>query len=543
MHDLIAALPPAINEPVKSYAPGTPERAEVKAALARVASEIIEIPLVIGGQRIYTGRLIDVVMPHNHKHVIARFHAADAGHAEQAVAAALAARRQWADMRWEARAAIFMKAAELLAGPWRARINATTMHGQSKTVHQAEIDAACELIDFWRIGVAQAQSLYQMQPLQAPGMWNLMELRPLEGFVFALTPFNFTAIAGNLPSGPALMGNTVVWKPSEAQMLAAWETYQLLEEAGLPPGVINFLPGFGHELAPTLIDHPEFAALHFTGSTEVFRNLWKRAATNLDRYRNFPRIVGETGGKDFILAHASADPQALIAAIIRGGYEFQGQKCSAPSRLYIAQSVWNRIEGDLIDQINAIRVGAVDDFSNFMGAVIKESAFTKHRAAIEEARATPTMRVMAGGQCNSETGWFVRPTLLLTADPHVRHMREEFFGPLVTAHVYPDAAWDEVLPLVDQTSPYALTGAVFARDRAVMMQAAQELRHAAGNFYFNDKPTGAIVGQQPFGGARGSGTDDKAGSALNLLRFCAPRTLKEMFVPPTDYRYPFLREA
>jgi 1-pyrroline-5-carboxylate dehydrogenase len=515
----------------------------MKDALAKVASEIIEIPCVIGGQRYTTGRFMDVVMPHSHRHVIARFHCADAGLAEQAINAALAARRAWADMRWEARAAIFLKAADLLAGPWRARITACTMHGQSKTAHQAEIDAACELIDFWRVGVSQAHSLYQMQPMSSPGMWNMLELRPLEGFVFALTPFNFTAIAANLPSVPALMGNTVVWKPAESQTLAAWETFQLLEEAGLPPGVINFLPGLGHELSPIMLDHPELAALHFTGSTDVFRHLWKHTSNNLERYKNYPRLIGETGGKDFIVAHSSADPKALTAAIIRGGFEYQGQKCSAASRIYVAQSVWHQMRDDLVVQIEGISVGRVDDFRNFMGAVIKQAAFDRHKAAIAEARETHGMSVIAGGQTDDKEGWFVRPTLLTTDDPGVRHMRDEFFGPIVTAHVFPDDAWDDVLPIVDQTSAYALTGAVFARDRAVLMQAAQELRHAAGNFYFNDKPTGAVVGQQPFGGARASGTDDKAGSAFNLLRFCAPRTLKETFVPATDYRYPFMRES
>jgi 1-pyrroline-5-carboxylate dehydrogenase len=369
-----------------------------------------------------------------------------------------------------------------------------------------------------------------------------MELRPLEGFTFALTPFNFTAIAANLPTAPALMGNTVVWKPSESQMLAAWETFLLLEEAGLPPGVINFLPGHGHELAPVLVDHPDFAGLHFTGSTEIFRSLWQRAAGNLGRYRSFPRLVGETGGKDFILAHPSADPRAVATAIVRGGYEYQGQKCSAASRVYVARSVWAAMKDELVGTIESLKVGDVGDFSNFMGAVIKQAAFDRHAAAIAEARGTAGMAVAAGGQTDDRDGWFVRPTLLTTDDPMVRHMRDEFFGPIVTLHVYPDHAWDDTLRLVDQTSPYALTGAVFARERAAIVEASAALRHAAGNFYINDKPTGAVVGQQPFGGARASGTDDKAGSPLNLLRFTAARTIKETFVPPTDHRYPFLGE-
>jgi 1-pyrroline-5-carboxylate dehydrogenase len=542
MHDASAVVPTPVNEPVLGYAPGSPERTGLKAALHQVEREVIEIPCVIGGQRVTTGRLMDVVMPHRHRHVIARFHLADAELAERAILAALDARRDWAAMRWEARAAIFLKAAELLAGPWRARINAATMAGQSKTCHQAEIDAACELIDFWRFNVGFAADLYGMQPRSSPGVWNAMELRPLEGFTFALTPFNFTAIAGNLPTAPALMGNTVVWKPSESQMLAAWETFLLLEEAGLPPGVINFLPGHGHELAPVLVDHPDFAGLHFTGSTEIFRSLWQRAAGNLGRYRSFPRLVGETGGKDFILAHPSADPRAVATAIVRGGYEYQGQKCSAASRVYVARSVWAAMKDELVGTIESLKVGDVGDFSNFMGAVIKQAAFDRHAAAIAEARGTAGMAVAAGGQTDDRDGWFVRPTLLTTADPMVRHMRDEFFGPIVTLHVYPDHAWDDTLRLVDQTSPYALTGAVFARERAAIVEASAALRHAAGNFYINDKPTGAVVGQQPFGGARASGTDDKAGSPLNLLRFTAARTIKETFVPPTDHRYPFLGE-
>lgn len=543
MLDAVVSVPAAKNEPTQDYAPGSPERDRLKMALSRVAGEIVEIPCVIGGERVTTGRLVDVVMPHRHRHVIARFHCADADLAQRAVAAALDARREWATMRWEARAAVFLKAAELLAGPWRARINAATMHGQSKTAHQAEIDAACELIDFWRFGAAQAQQLYGMQPISGAGVWNMVELRPLEGFVAALTPFNFTAIAGNLPSVPALMGNSVVWKPAESQMLAAWETFQLLEEAGLPPGVINFLPGAGQELMPPLLDHPEFAGLTFTGSTEVFRSLWKRIAGNLERYRSYPRLVGETGGKDFILAHPSADPRAVATAIIRGGFEYQGQKCSAASRVYLARSVWNAMKDELVATTEAIKQGDVSDFSNFMGAVIKQAAFDRHVAAIAEAKATRGMSLLAGGGTDDREGWFVRPTLLLTEDPSVRHMRDEFFGPIVTVHVYPDHAWSEVLPLVDQTSPYALTGAVFARDRSAIVEATAALRNAAGNFYINDKPTGAVVGQQPFGGARASGTDDKAGSALNLLRFVAPRTIKETFVPATDYRYPFLSES
>jgi 1-pyrroline-5-carboxylate dehydrogenase len=542
MHDAIVSIPDPVNEPVKDYAPGSPERAKLKAALAAIEKEVVEIPCVVGGQRVMTGKIREVTMPHRHKHVVARFHAATDDVAERAILAALDARREWSAMRWEARAAVLLKASELLATTWRARMNAATMHGQSKTAHQAEIDAACELIDFWRYNVKFAQQLYSDQPRSTSAAWNMMELRPLEGFIFALTPFNFTAIAGNLPTAPALMGNTVVWKPAETQLLAAWQIVQLLEEAGMPPGVINFIPGLAHGSTNLLLDHPELAGIHFTGSTDVFRMMWKRCADNLDRYRGYPRLVGETGGKDFILAHPSADPLALATAIVRGGFEYQGQKCSAASRVYVAKSVWDRAKEPLVEAIKTLKVGDVSDFSNFMGAVIKQGAFEKHKAAIAEARETAGMSVLAGGNCNDKTGWFVEPTVLLTENPMVRHMRDEFFGPIVTLHVYPDHAWQDTLRLVDRTSPYALTGAIFARERSAIVEATSALRDAAGNFYINDKPTGAVVGQQPFGGARASGTDDKAGSPLNLLRFVAPRTIKETFVPPTDHRYPFLDE-
>jgi len=543
MHDAIVSVPDPVNEPTLSYAPGSPERARLKAALAAIETQVVEIPCVVGGQRVFTGKIREVVMPHRHKHVVARFHAATDDLAERAILAALDARREWSAMRWEARAAVLLRAAELLATTWRARMNAATMHGQSKTAHQAEIDAACEMIDFWRFNVSFAQDLYRMQPKSGSGVWNMTELRPLEGFVFALTPFNFTAIAGNLPMAPALMGNTVVWKPAEAQLLAAWEIYQLLEEAGLPPGVVNFIPGLPHASTNVVLDHPALAGIHFTGSTDVFRMMWKRVGENLERYKTYPRLVGETGGKDFILAHPSADPACLATAMVRGAFEYQGQKCSAASRAYIAKSVWDRMKDNVVDTIKTLKVGDVSDFSNFMGAVIKQTAFEKHQQAIAEARETAGMRVVAGGGCDGREGWFVQPTLITTDDPMVRHMREEFFGPILTVHVYPDNAWKQTLELVDRTSPYALTGAVFSRDRAAIVEATTALRDAAGNFYINDKPTGAVVGQQPFGGARASGTDDKAGSPLNLLRFVAPRTIKETFVPPTDHRYPFLDEA
>jgi 1-pyrroline-5-carboxylate dehydrogenase len=542
MNDAIVTVPDPVNEAMFTYAPGSGERTRLKAALAEIEREVVEIPCVVGGKRIRTGKTRDVTMPHRHKHVIARFHVATEEVAQQAIAAALEARAQWSALPWSARSAVVLRAAELLAGPHRMRVNAATMHGQSKTCHQAEIDAACELIDFWRFNVKFAQDLYRVQPVSAPGMWNMTELRPLEGFVFALTPFNFTAIGGNLPVAPALMGNTVVWKPAEAQVLAAWRTFQILDEAGLPPGVINFIPGLAHDKTNLILDHEDLAGIHFTGSTDVFRMMWKRVADNIDRYRTYPRLVGETGGKDFILAHPSANPAALATAIVRGGYEYQGQKCSAASRVYVAQSVWDAMKDQLVDTIHSLKVGDVSDFSNFMGAVIKKTAFDKHTQAIAEARETRGMKVLAGGKTDDREGYFVHPTLLQTEDPKVRHMREEFFGPIVTLHVYPDAAWHDTLRLVDTTSPYALTGAVFANDRAAIVEASNALRHAAGNFYINDKPTGAVVGQQPFGGARASGTDDKAGSALNLLRWTAARTIKETFVPPTDHRYPFLGE-
>jgi 1-pyrroline-5-carboxylate dehydrogenase len=543
MHDAIVQVPDPVNEPVFQYGPGSPERQRLKAALGEVEREVVEIPCVVGGQRLETGNMRDVVMPHRHAHVIARFHAAGPDEAERAVAAALEARREWAAMRWESRAAVLLRAAELLSGPWRMRLNAATMHGQSKTCQQSELDAACELIDFWRFNAKYAQELYAMQPRNSPGMWNMSELRPLEGFLFAITPFNFTAIGGNLPTACALMGNTVVWKPSDAQVLSAWRTFQLLEEAGLPPGVINFIPGLAHDQTHVVLDRPELAGIHFTGSTDVFRTLWQRVALNLPRYRNYPRLVGETGGKDFLLAHPSADPQAVATAVVRAGYEYQGQKCSAASRVYVAQSVWTAMKQQLCDTVASLQVGDVADFSNFCGAVIKKSAFDNHVAAIAEARQTRGMAVVAGGGSDDREGYFVRPTLLTTDDPSVRHMREEFFGPIVTLHVYPDAAWDETLELVDRTSPFALTGAVFARDRSAIVRATSALRDAAGNFYINDKPTGAVVGQQPFGGTRASGTDDKAGSPLNLLRWCSARTIKETFVPATNYRYPYLDEA
>ena len=531
------------NEPVKSYAPGTPEREELRLRLQQMQSEPIEAPLVIGGEEVRTSETFETVMPHDKDHVLATVHKGDARHVEQAIKAAAEAWEDWHRTPWEDRAAVFLRAAELLAGPWRSTLNAATMLGQSKTAHQAEIDAACELIDFLRFNVEFASRLYADQPESGPGVWNQMELRPLEGFVLALTPFNFTAIAGNLPSAPALMGNTVLWKPAESQMLGAHYIQSVFEEAGVPPGVINFLPGSGAELVPLALDRPDFAGLHFTGSTDVFRDIWRRTGENLPRYKNYPRIVGETGGKDFILAHPSADgdADALVTAIVRGAFEYQGQKCSAASRVYVPESVWRRIEAPLCDTISSLRMGDVRDFKNFMGAVIKQSAFDKHVAAIAAARTAGAARVLVGGETDGKKGWFVRPTLIRAEQPGYRTMQEELFGPIVSLYVYPDSKWKETLALVDSTSAYALTGAVFARDRRAIEEAKAELRHAAGNFYINDKPTGAVVGQQPFGGSRASGTNDKAGSPLNLLRWVSARTIKETFVPPTDYRYPFMK--
>ena len=542
MENAISQVPEPYNEPVRPYAPGDPERASLKAALSKIAGETIEIPCIIGGERVDTGRLEPVVMPHDHGHVLAHFHCAGPAEVERAARAAADAKREWEAMPWEARTAVLMRAAELLSTTWRDTINAATMLGQSKTCHQAEIDAACELIDFWRFNASYAAELYTQQPRSVPGCWNRMELRPLEGFVFALTPFNFTAIAGNLPTAPALLGNTAIWKPAETQTLSAYYTFLLLEEAGFPPGVINFLPGFGQEIAPPAIDHPDFGGLHYTGSTAVFKELWKRASGNLDRYKAYPRIVGETGGKDFIVAHPSAPVDAITTAIVRGAFEFQGQKCSAASRCYIAKSVWDQIRDELVETTNAIRMGDPRDFRNFMGAVIKKAAFDKHAAAIERAKAARGVEILAGGECDDSKGYFVRPTIIQAEDPSYETMQDELFGPIVTIHVYPDNRYSEILETVDQTSPYALTGGVFANDRRAVNEAMTALRHSAGNFYVNDKPTGSIVSQQPFGGARASGTNDKAGSPFNLLRWASARAIKETYVPPTDYRYPFMSE-
>jgi 1-pyrroline-5-carboxylate dehydrogenase len=533
-------VPPAVNEPVRSYAPGTPERAELKARLASMATERVEIPIVIGGKRITTGETAQSVMPHDHGHVLADYHQATPQHVQQAIAAATEAQREWANWPWEDRASVFLKAAELLAGPWRSTINSATMLGQSKTCHQSEIDAACELIDFWRWNVQYAQEIYDEQPISDRGMWNQLDYRPLEGFVYAVSPFNFTAIGGNLSGAPALMGNSVIWKPASSAMLSAWYVFRVLEEAGLPPGVINFIPGNAAEISNAVLSHRDLAGVHFTGSTSVFNNMWKTIGENMARYRSYPRIVGETGGKDFIVAHPSADPVAVAVGMARGAFEYQGQKCSAASRAYVPQSMWKEVRERCVEIINSIKMGDVRDFRNFMGAVIDKRAFDKISEYIAEAKKSAT--IVAGGNVDGSKGYFISPTLVETKDPAYKLLCEEIFGPVLTVHVYPDEKWNETLQIVDRTSPYALTGAVFARERTALREATLALRQSAGNFYLNDKPTGAVVGQQPFGGARASGTNDKAGSKLNLLRWASVRTIKETFVPPTDHRYPFMAE-
>ncbi len=516
-------VPPPVNEPIKSYAPGSVERAALKERLRSMSNEKVDIPLIIGGKEVHSGETAQTVMPHNHRHVLAQWHRASAANIDEAILAAQKAGRDWANWAWEDRAAVFLKAAELLATTWRATLNAATMLGQSKTAFQAEIDAACELIDFWRFNPHYAQSLYDEQPLSDRTMWNQLDYRPLEGFVYAVTPFNFTSIAGNLPTAPALMGNTVIWKPASSAMLSAHYIMKLLEEAGLPPGVINFVPGDAGLISDKLLAHRDLAGVHFTGSTAVFNNMWKTIGASMSRYKSYPRIVGETGGKDFIVAHSSA--VALSVAIARGGFEYQGQKCSAASRVYVPESIWPGVRDRTVSIMQDIKMGDVADFRNFMGAVIDKKAFTKIGEYLEHGR--KNANVVAGGVARGEDGYFIEPTLIETKDPAYRLLCEEIFGPVVTAYVYPDSKWEETLRIVDETSPYALTGAVFSRERQAIREAALVLRNAAGNFYVNDKPTGAVVGQQPFGGARGSGTNDKAGSKLNLVRWISPRNIKE----------------
>jgi 1-pyrroline-5-carboxylate dehydrogenase len=533
-------IPLPHNEPVLSYAPGSPERAALKSALTSVGARLADIPAVVGGREVRTGLTHDVVSPHCHQRVLARVHQADRQTIDAAVKAAVDAQREWGHWRFEDRAAVFLRAAELLATSHRQLLNAATMLGQSKTAFQAEIDSACELIDFLRFNVHYADRIYREQPESVPGVWNRMDHRPLEGFIYAITPFNFTAIGGNLPTAPALMGNAVVWKPAATAMLSNWYFYKLLEEAGLPPGVINFLPGDPIEVSETLLAHRQLAGIHFTGSTAVFQSLWKSVGNNLDRYAGYPRIVGETGGKDFILAHPSADVDALAVAMVRGAYEYQGQKCSAASRAYIPDSIWPAVRDRVVAMIGDIRMGDVADFRNFMGAVIDRRAFTRLRDHLEAAKGDAGVQILAGGGTDDSVGFFVEPTLLQVEDPGYRLMCEEIFGPVLAVHVYPAQRWQETLSLVDRTSPYALTGAVFARDRRAITEADRALRYSAGNYYINDKPTGAVVGQQPFGGGRASGTNDKAGSILNLLRWVSPRSIKETLSPAKDYRYPYM---
>jgi 1-pyrroline-5-carboxylate dehydrogenase len=539
---MTAPVPPPRNEPVRGYAPGSAERRALRAALADLAAAPRPLPMVVGGREVAaSGEPFTVRAPHDHGLVLGEGRHATGEDVAAAIEAALAARRSWASTPWETRAAILLRAADLLAGPWRDRVNAATMLGQSKSVVQAEIDAACELIDFWRYNPHFAERLVADQPVSSPGSWNRVEPRPLEGFVLAVTPFNFTSIAGNLPTAPALMGNVVVWKPAPTSQLAASLLMELLTEAGLPPGVINMVTGDGGPVGAAALPHPELAGVHFTGSTAVFRQMWRTVAANIDRYRTYPRLVGETGGKDFIVAHASADADALGVALVRGAFEYQGQKCSAPSRAYVPRALWARLREPLAATTEALPMGDVADFSTFMGAVIDERAFRTHEAALTAAREDPHLRLVAGGEADASRGWFVRPTVLETDDPGHDLMRRELFGPILTVYPYPDGDWEETLRLVDTTSPYGLTGAVFATERAAVDQALGALRDAAGNFYVNDKPTGAVVGQQPFGGARASGTNDKAGSAANLLRWVSLRTVKETFDPPRDWRYPHLQ--
>jgi 1-pyrroline-5-carboxylate dehydrogenase len=531
-------VPVAVNEPIRSYAPGTPERAALKARLASMAGEHADIPVIVNGKEYRTGDTAPVVMPHAHQQVLGTWHKATPDLVQQAIEASAAARVEWSRWAWEDRAAVFLRAAELLSTTWRDTLNAATMLGQSKTAFQSEIDAACELIDFFRFNCAYAQDLYGEQPISEKGVWNQTDYRPLEGFIYAVSPFNFTAIGGNLSGAPALVGNTVIWKPAQTAMLSAYYVMKLLEAAGLPPGVINFVPGDPVPISDALLAHPDLGGVHFTGSTTVFNSMWKTIGGRMGQYRSYPRIVGETGGKDFIMAHASADVDALAVAIVRGSFEYQGQKCSACSRVYIPQSLWPGVKERMVAMMATIQMGDVRDFRNFMGAVIDEKSFTKISGYLDEARRSGT--IVSGGTASKDVGYFVAPTLVQVEDPSSRLLCEEIFGPLVTAYVYPDDQYVETMQIVDRTSPYALTGAIFADDRHAVRLAHTHLRNAAGNFYINDKCTGAVVGQQPFGGARGSGTNDKAGSKLNLQRWVSPRSIKETFVPPTDYRYPFM---
>jgi 1-pyrroline-5-carboxylate dehydrogenase len=535
-------VPKAVNEPVKSYAPNSPEKAAVLAAYKQMWNSKIDVPLYIGSEEIRTGNTKNITAPHDHKHIVGTYHLAEKSHVEKAIANALEAKAKWANMAWEQRAAIFLKAAELIAGPYRARINAATMIGQSKNVFQAEIDASCELIDFLRFNVEFMTQIYNDQPKSNSDMWNRLEYRPLEGFVYAITPFNFTAIAANLPASAAMMGNVVIWKPSFVQVFSAKIIIDVFKEAGLPDGVINVVFGDAQMITDTLLASPDFAGIHFTGSTNVFQSIWAKIGTNIHIYKTYPRIVGETGGKDFVVAHPSANVKQVATGIVRGAFEFQGQKCSAASRAYVPQSMWPELKKQLITDVKSMKMGSPEDFGNFITAVIHEGSFDKLASYIDQAKKDSDAEIIVGGNYDKSVGYFIEPTIIVTTNPHYTTMETELFGPVMTIFVYEDNQWEETLKLVDATSPYALTGAIFSKDRYAIEQATVALQNAAGNFYINDKPTGAVVGMQPFGGARASGTNDKAGSALNLLRWASPRTIKETFVTPEDYRYPFLGE-
>ena len=533
-------VPMARNEPIYNYLPGSPEREELKKQLEKMSRREIEIPARIGGRKVRTGRLAVAAMPHDHGHVLGRWHKCRKAEVERAIKAALDAHESWSRMPWHHRAAIFLKAADLLAGKYRAVLNAATMLCQSKTVHQAEIDSACELIDFWRFNPEYMQQVYAEQPESSDGCWNYVEHRPLEGFIFAVTPFNFTSIAGNLPTAPALMGNTVVWKPASSAVYTAHFIMNILEEAGLPPGVINMVPGSGGDVGGPALDSPHLAGIHFTGSTEVFKGMWAQVGANIDRYKYYPRIVGETGGKDFVFAHSSADIPSLVTALVRGAFEYQGQKCSAASRAFIPRSIWPRVQKRLLKEIEHIRMGQPNDFGNFMCAVIDKAAFDSIKSYITYAKRSKAGRILAGGGYDAKKGYFIEPTVIQARKPDFKLLREEIFGPVLTIYVYRDESLDKTLKICDEGSPYALTGSVFGQDREAVVKITEALTHTAGNFYINDKPTGAVVGQQPFGGGRASGTNDKAGSYLNLIRWVSPRTIKETFAPPVRFEYPYM---
>lgn len=537
----IYKVPTAVNEPIKSYAAGSPERKELQAMLKELRSKEVDIPMYIGGQEVRSENKTRLAPPHDHKHTLGYFHKSDKKHVEQAIDAALAAKEKWANLSWEHRASIFLKAAELIAGPYRAKLNAATMLGQSKNAFQAEIDSACEIIDFLRFNVQYMTEIYAEQPISSPGVWNRLEWRPLEGFIYALTPFNFTAIAGNLPTSCAMMGNTVVWKPSNTQVYSANVLMEIFQKAGVPDGVINLIYPSGPDAAEVIFNHKDFAGIHFTGSTEVFQNIWQTIGNNIHKYRSYPRIVGETGGKDFIMAHKSADVKALSVAISRGAFEFQGQKCSAASRAYIPSNLWSETKELILADLKTMKMGPTEDFTNFINAVIDEKSFDKLAKYIDAAKKDSNVEVIAGGNYDKSSGYFIEPTIIVAKDPKYVTMCEELFGPVLTIFVYDAEKFEETLELVDSTSIYALTGAILAQDRYAIELATKKLSNSAGNFYINDKCTGAVVGQQPFGGARGSGTNDKAGAKINLLRWVSPRTIKETFTPPTDYRYPFLQ--